>query len=75
MATSPSYAPPAARSGRSIAIPLSGGAQWMISAVIVSLLLYYFIGIDQGGTSVFGSDTHIHEFVHDARHYLGFPCH
>jgi hypothetical protein len=75
MATSPGYAPPTARSSPPIAIPLSGGAQWMISAVIVSLLLYYFIGIDQGGMSVFGSDTHIHEFVHDARHYLGFPCH
>jgi hypothetical protein len=75
MATSPGYAPPTARSVPPIAIPLSGGAQWMISAVIVSLLLYYFIGIDQGGMSVFGSDTHIHEFVHDARHYLGFPCH
>jgi hypothetical protein len=75
MATSPGYAPPTARTAPPIAIPLSGGAQWMISAVIVSLLLYYFIGIDQGGMSVFGSDTHIHEFVHDARHYLGFPCH
>ena len=75
MAATPDYAPPATRTAPPIAIPLSGGAQWMISAVIVSLLLYYFIGIDQGGMSVFGSDTHIHEFVHDARHYLGFPCH
>jgi hypothetical protein len=75
MATSPSYAPPATRSGSSIAIPLSGGAQWMISALIVSYLLYYIVGIDQGALSIFGSDTHIHEFVHDARHYLGFPCH
>jgi hypothetical protein len=25
--------------------------------------------------SVFGDDLHIHEFVHDARHFLGFPCH
>jgi len=25
--------------------------------------------------SVFGNDTHIHEFLHDARHLLGFPCH
>jgi len=75
MAATPDYAPPAPRTGTSIAIPLSGGAQWMIGAALVSVLLYYFIGIDQGGTSVFGSDTHIHEFVHDARHYLGFPCH
>ena len=34
-----------------------------------------FIGLDQGATSVFGSNTYVHEFVHDARHFLGFPCH
>ena len=75
MAATPGYAPPAARSGTSIAIPLSGGTKWMISAVIVSYLIYYIVGIDQGALSFLGSDTHIHEFVHDARHYLGFPCH
>jgi hypothetical protein len=75
MAATPGYAPPTARSAPPIAIPLSGGAKWMISAVIVSYLLYYFVGVDQGGLSVLGADTHIHEFVHDARHYLGFPCH
>ena len=48
---------------------------WLIGAGLVGLLLYYFIGIDQGATSLFGADTHIHEFVHDARHLLGFPCH
>lgn len=42
---------------------------------VFALLLYYFIGIDQGAVSVFGEDTHVHEFVHDARHFLGFPCH
>ena len=31
--------------------------------------------LDQGAVSLFGSDTHVHEFVHDARHLLGFPCH
>ena len=35
----------------------------------------YFVGIDQGAISIFGADMHIHEFVHDARHFLGFPCH
>jgi hypothetical protein len=50
-------------------------AAWMAAMVVVGLLAYYFIGVDQGATSVFGNDTHIHEFVHDARHFLGFPCH
>jgi Probable cobalt transporter subunit (CbtB) len=48
---------------------------WLVSATLLALALYYFIGVDQGATSVFGSDMHIHEFVHDSRHFLGFPCH
>ncbi len=50
-------------------------ALWLFGAVLFGVVLYYFIGIDQGATSVFGNDTHVHEFVHDARHFLGFPCH
>lgn len=50
-------------------------ALWLFGAVLFGVVLYYFVGIDQGATSVFGNDTHIHEFVHDARHFLGFPCH
>ncbi|PMC65779.1 CbtB-domain containing protein [Corynebacterium parakroppenstedtii] len=48
---------------------------WLFSALVIGLLVYYFIGIDQGATSVFGNDMHIHEWVHDSRHFLGFPCH
>lgn len=48
---------------------------WLAAMTLLALIAYYFIGIDQGAVSVFGSDTHIHEFVHDARHLLGFPCH
>jgi len=43
--------------------------------LIVGLAIYYFIGVDEGMTSVFGKTMYIHEFVHDARHFLGFPCH
>ncbi|TMR00772.1 CbtB-domain containing protein [Actinomadura soli] len=50
-------------------------ALWLFGTVLFGVVLYYFVGIDQGATSVFGNDTHIHEFIHDARHFLGFPCH
>lgn len=69
------HAPSATGTSHSISVPLSRHARWMISTILFSLLLYYFIGIDQGATSVFGNDMHIHEFVHDSRHLLGFPCH
>lgn len=50
-------------------------ALWLTTATVLALIAYYFLGYDQGAVSVFGSDTHVHEFVHDARHLLGFPCH
>lgn len=48
---------------------------WLSLTAFLALLVLYFVGVDQGATSVFGGDTHVHEFVHDGRHLLGFPCH
>jgi hypothetical protein len=47
----------------------------LAGTVFLALFALYFVGIDQGAVSLFGSDSHVHEFVHDARHLLGFPCH
>jgi len=58
-----------------VVISVSASVLWLVGAAMAALALYYFIGIDQGAVSVFGNDTHVHEFVHDARHFLGFPCH
>lgn len=38
------------------------------------LLALYFVGADQGATSLVPGHM-VHEFVHDARHLLGVPCH
>ena len=43
--------------------------------VFAALAIYYFVGIDEGMTSLFGKTMAIHEWVHDSRHFLGFPCH
>jgi hypothetical protein len=48
---------------------------WLTATAFLALLVLYFVGMDQGATSVFGNNTYVHEFVHDARHLLGFPCH
>ena len=50
-------------------------ALWLTTTTALALIAYYFLGYDQGAVSAFGSDTHVHEFLHDARHLLGFPCH
>ncbi len=58
-----------------LVLPVSRTSFLMVGTTLLALAAYYFIGVDQGAWSVFGNDTHIHEFVHDARHFLGFPCH
>ncbi|MER7278876.1 CbtB-domain containing protein [Dactylosporangium sp. NPDC000244] len=58
-----------------LVLPISRSLVWLGGTALLALLLYYFIGIDQGAVSIFGSDSHVHEFIHDGRHFLGFPCH
>jgi len=41
---------------------------------ILALLALYFVGVDEGATSLISGNM-VHEFVHDGRHLLGFPCH
>ncbi|MEU1303747.1 CbtB domain-containing protein [Streptomyces shenzhenensis] len=55
-------------------LPLRTIAPWAVFFGILMLVLLYFVGAEQGATSVF-SGTDVHEWVHDARHLLGFPCH
>ncbi|HEX5319737.1 MAG TPA: CbtB domain-containing protein [Stellaceae bacterium] len=55
-------------------IPLRELLPWAVFGGVIGLLLIYFVGAEQGATAVF-SGTYIHEFVHDGRHLLGFPCH
>ena len=65
----------AAARTRATATTAVGNLPYLIGALVVGLLLFYFIGFDEGATSLFGNTTVVHEFVHDARHFLGFPCH
>jgi hypothetical protein len=58
-----------------VVLPVSRAVLWLAGAVLFAVALYYFVGLDEGATSVFGNTMVVHEFVHDARHFLGFPCH
>jgi Probable cobalt transporter subunit (CbtB) len=57
-----------------VAIPISKIIPWAIFGVVMMAIAYYFVGAEQGATHIF-SGMGVHEFVHDARHLLGFPCH
>ena len=55
-----------------LAIPVREILPWAV--FLLCLVALYFIGAEQGATSLFPG-MYIHEFVHDGRHLLGFPCH
>ncbi|MBS0559792.1 MAG: CbtB-domain containing protein [Proteobacteria bacterium] len=54
-------------------LPLRDIAPWTIFGLLM-LLALYFVGVEEGATALF-SGMYVHEFVHDGRHLLGFPCH
>jgi len=56
---------------------LSKGRVALLLGIVVFLAvaIYYFVGVDEGMVSLFGKSMVIHEFMHDSRHFLGFPCH
>ena len=56
------------------AIPVREIAPWAVFGGLILLLALYFVGAEEGATSL-NSGMYVHEFVHDGRHLLGFPCH
>jgi hypothetical protein len=55
-------------------IPVRDLLPYAIFIVAVCMALFYFVGAEEGATSIFPGAT-LHEWVHDGRHLLGFPCH
>ncbi|MFI6520208.1 CbtB domain-containing protein [Spirillospora sp. NPDC050679] len=57
-----------------VRVPVRQILPWAVFAAVLGMVLVYFVGAEQGATSLFGG-TWVHEFTHDGRHLLGFPCH
>ncbi len=57
-----------------VAIPVRQALPWVIVGGVLLTLALYFIGTEQGALARFNGAS-VHEFVHDGRHLLGFPCH
>jgi hypothetical protein len=55
-------------------VPVRELLPWAVFSGVLLLMLLYFVGAEQGATAMF-SGSSLHEFLHDGRHLLGFPCH
>ncbi len=56
------------------AIPVAQIMPWAFFIGLLAMMALYFISTEQGAVHMFDG-TGVHEFVHDGRHLLGFPCH
>jgi hypothetical protein len=57
-----------------VAVPVAELLPWAVFGGLLLLVAIYFVGAEQGATSLFPG-MYVHEFLHDGRHLLGFPCH
>jgi hypothetical protein len=55
-------------------IPLRDLLPYAVFISLIACLFLYFVGAEEGATHIFPGMT-LHEWVHDARHLIGFPCH
>ncbi len=55
-------------------IPVRQILPWAMFVGLLALIALYFVSPEPGAFAVFAG-TGIHEWVHDGRHLLGFPCH
>ncbi|KAA1424450.1 CbtB-domain containing protein [Mumia zhuanghuii] len=49
-------------------------APWALLFGLLAVLTIFFVSADQGAVSIPAGNA-IHEWVHDGRHLMGFPCH
>ena len=47
---------------------------WLLCAAVLLAVSVYFVGAEQGAYALL-SGNGVHEFLHDGRHLLAFPCH
>ena len=58
---------------RPVPIPIRDVVPWIVFSLFF-LLAVYFVGAEEGATALI-KGMYVHEFLHDGRHLLGFPCH
>ena len=55
-------------------IPVGKLAPWALFSFLLTAIVVFFVSADGGALSLPGALA-VHEWVHDGRHLLGFPCH
>lgn len=67
--------PASTGAGIPLRIPVREILPWAIFAGVLALAVLFFVSTEAGAVELLGTDGFVHEFVHDGRHLLAFPCH
>jgi len=68
---------PSAPSATPLAVPPFTVRQvlpWLVLAGLLLAVGLFFVSAEEGAMALLAG-TAVHEWVHDGRHLLGFPCH
>lgn len=57
-----------------LVVPVREILPWLLFAGLLAFVSFYFVGLEQGASALLPGQW-IHEFLHDGRHVLGYPCH
>lgn len=77
MSTSTSHPAAAVAAAPEVAVPtisVRAVMPWLVFAALLFAGALYFVSAEQGAVALFGGNA-VHEWTHDGRHLLGFPCH
>ncbi|GGO87431.1 CbtB domain-containing protein [Wenjunlia tyrosinilytica] len=70
----PAVFPQSSAAPAPITLPVRAIVPWAVFLGVLMLALLYFVGAEQGATALVSGEN-VHEWLHDGRHLLGFPCH
>lgn len=58
-----------------VSIPIREILPWAVLVGLLALITLFFVSTEDGATMLVSAGGYLHEFLHDGRHLMAFPCH
>lgn len=58
-----------------VSIPIREILPWAVLVGLLALITLFFASTEDGATMLVSAGGYLHEFLHDGRHLMAFPCH
>jgi len=58
-----------------VRIPLREIVPWAVLIGALAMITLFFVSAEDSAVAMLSANGYVHEFLHDGRHLLAFPCH